>query len=134
MLVEQEMKLIKGWSRNLPMRFLVEIAQGHGICQQQVELLGHFQTNRLRKIKRQHVRNRAVRLNFVGALVKTRLSADCRSPGGGCFRVEIFLGHMFSWLRKISIRSLLEFPVTEPQRVISMQRTEGWMRWGAKYK
>src|SRR5208337_1415249 len=31
MLVEQEMKLIEGWPRDLPLRFLVQIAQGHEI-------------------------------------------------------------------------------------------------------
>src|SRR5271155_1116461 len=113
MLVEQEMELIKGWSGNLPMRFLVEIAQGNGIGEQQVQLLGHFQANRFHKVERQHVRNRAVLLNCVSTLVKSRLRAHGHALAGGCFRVEILLSHMFSSLRQISIRSLLKSLVTE---------------------
>src|SRR6266446_4039367 len=30
-LVEQEVKLVEGWSGNLPVRFLIEIAQRHGV-------------------------------------------------------------------------------------------------------
>src|SRR5580658_8637458 len=99
MLVEQEMKLIKGWPRNLPMRFLVEITQGHGVSQQKVELLGHFQANRFHEVKRQHVRNRAVLLNCVSTLMKSRLRAHGHALAGGCFRIEILLSHMFSSLR-----------------------------------
>src|ERR1700683_3804379 len=84
MLVEQEMELIKSWSGNLPMRFLVEVAEGHGVSQQQVE--------------RQHVRTRAVLLNCFSTLVKTRLGAHCPALASGCFRVEILLSHISSSL------------------------------------
>src|ERR1700689_1536640 len=88
MLVEQEMELIKSWSGNLPMRFLVEVAEGHGVSQQQVELLCHFQAYRFHKVERQHVRNRAVLLNCFSTLVKTRLGAHCPALAGGGFGVE----------------------------------------------
>jgi len=45
MLIEQQVELIKSWPGNLPMRFLVEITQSHGIGQQEVELFGHLETN-----------------------------------------------------------------------------------------
>jgi len=72
-LVEEQMELIKSWPCDLPMRFFVEIAKGHGVGQHEVELLGHFEANRLFQFERQEVRNGAIGLNFGSTLVKAGL-------------------------------------------------------------
>ena len=53
MLVEQKMKLIEGRSGNLPVSLLVQVAQGHGIGEQLIQLLGHLQTDGLFEFKMQ---------------------------------------------------------------------------------
>src|SRR5689334_22875125 len=86
------MQLIKRGSGDLPVRFLVEIAQRHSVGQQQVELLSHFQTNRFLQIERQRVRNGAVGLDLAGTLMNERLRIDVGSAGGDVFlRHEILL-------------------------------------------
>jgi hypothetical protein len=67
------MKLVEGWAGNLPMRFLVEIAQSHGIGQKQIELLGHFQADGFFQFQGQRVVHGAVLLDFMSSLVKVRL-------------------------------------------------------------
>src|SRR5919108_105842 len=62
--------------RHLPMRLLVQIAQGHGVGQQLVQLLGHFQAHRFLKLQRQQMVHGPVSLDLAGALVKARLRAD----------------------------------------------------------
>src|SRR5579862_9172395 len=99
MLIEQQVKLIKSWSSNLPVRFLVEITQRHGVGQQKVKLLSHLKANWLFQFKRQHMLNSSVLLNFSGTLVKPRLCVQNSALARRGFRVQIFLGHvMFSLL------------------------------------
>ena len=75
------MKLIKGRAGDLPMRFLVEIAQGHGIGQKLVEVLGHFQADGFFQFQRQSVADGAVLLDFAGSLVKMGLGGDADRCG-----------------------------------------------------
>src|ERR1700719_3576032 len=96
------MKLIKGWSRDLPVRLLVEIAQRHAVSEQEIQLLGHFQSHRLLQLERQQVGDGAVRLNFSGTLVDSGLSVDWGLTWG----CDFFLRHREppffckqSWLR-----------------------------------
>src|SRR6185369_16641038 len=86
MLIEKKMKLVERRSSHLPVRFLVEIAQGHGIGQELVEMLGHFQTNGLFEFERQSVVHGAVLLDFTGALVKVRLGANTAIVACGFLR------------------------------------------------
>jgi hypothetical protein len=67
------MQLIKSRPGNLPMRFLVEIAKRHGVGQQLVKLLGHFEADRFLEFERESVIHGSIRLNFTGTLVKARL-------------------------------------------------------------
>src|SRR6266576_3335834 len=76
------MQLIEGRSRHLPVRFLIEIAQGHGVGKQQVELLGHFQADIFFEFQGQRVRNRTVSLDFAGVLMNARLCTDCGLTAG----------------------------------------------------
>src|SRR6266404_532869 len=76
LLVIKQMKLIESWSCNLPVGLLVKIAQRHGVSQQLVKLLGHFQTDGLFQLQRQQMRNGAVSLNLPCALVNPGLCAN----------------------------------------------------------
>ena len=42
--MSQQMELVKRRARSLSMRLLVQLAKRHRICEQLVELRGHFQT------------------------------------------------------------------------------------------
>ena len=79
------MELIKGGPGDLPVRLLVEVAQRHGVGEQQIELLGHFQAHGFFQFERQHVGNRAVALNFGGVLMKAWLRVDFVVIGGELF-------------------------------------------------
>src|SRR5947209_2340709 len=72
------MQLIERGPGNLPVRFLVQIAQRDGVRQQKVELFGHLQSNRFLKFERKGVRHGPVTLNFSGALVNARLCVNPR--------------------------------------------------------
>ena len=87
MLVEQKMKLVESGSGDLPVRFLVQIAQGHGVGQKLVEVLGHFQTDGLFQFQRQGVAYGAVFLDFSSSLVKVGLGGNAAVVARG------FLGH-----------------------------------------
>jgi hypothetical protein len=91
-LVIEQMELIEGRSGYLPMRFLVEIAQGHSVCQKRVELLGHLQTNGFFQFKRQLMAYGSITLEFSRMLMKAGLCIDC--PGGVPW--ILFLIHCFS--------------------------------------
>ncbi len=58
------------------MRLLVEVAEGHRIREELVELLRHFQAYRLIELQWQHVTYRAVGLYFGRFLVETRLPVE----------------------------------------------------------
>src|SRR5579862_5281220 len=83
------MQLIKSGACNLPMRFLVEITQRHRVSEQQIQLLGHFQTYRLFQLQRQSVRDCSISLNLASMLVNPGLCVDCGLTGGRNF----LLGH-----------------------------------------
>src|ERR1700682_2189857 len=72
-LVEQKMKLIKSGSGNLPVRFLVQIAQSDGIGQKLVEMLGHFQTDWFFQLQWQGVAYSAILLDLSSSVVKVGL-------------------------------------------------------------
>jgi hypothetical protein len=93
MLVEEQMELIEGGTRHLPMRLLVKVAEGHGVGQQLVELSGHFQTDRLLKCEWQQVAHCSVGLNLRRRLMKMRLCADI--PGSAL--MGLFSGQRFSF-------------------------------------
>src|SRR5437870_7616472 len=73
MFIEQKMKLIKRRPYNLPMRLLVQIAQGHSVCEELIELFGHFQTNWLFEFKMKGMSYGAIGLNLAPALMHPRL-------------------------------------------------------------
>ena len=76
--VEEQVQLVKGRAGSLPMRLLVEVAEGHRIGEKLVELFRHFQADGLFKLQWQHMTYRAVSLHFRGFLVETRLSVEAR--------------------------------------------------------
>src|SRR5256885_3369336 len=67
------MKLVKRWSGNLPMRLLVEIAEGHRISKQLIKLLGHLEAHRFFQLKIKRVSDCSELLKFMAALVNSRL-------------------------------------------------------------
>src|ERR1700733_4504380 len=75
------MKLIERRPGDLPMRLFVEVAQSHGVGQQQVQLLGHFQTHVLFQLQWQRMRNRPIGLDLSSALVKAWLRGNSFSGG-----------------------------------------------------
>src|SRR5437773_10200922 len=79
------MKLVKGWAGDLPVRLLVEVAQGHGVGKQLVEVFGHFQANWLFKFQRQGVGDGAIRLDFSSFLMKVWLGSDPSIVSGNGF-------------------------------------------------
>src|SRR3984885_6720892 len=91
MFVEQKMQLIKRRPGNLPVGLFVEVPQRHGIGEQQIQLLGHLETDRFLQFKRQDMRNRAISLNLPSALVKSRLCVERSSTA-----CHIFLRHLSS--------------------------------------
>src|SRR5258708_13482513 len=97
MLIEEEMKLIKSWSRKLEVGFFVEIAQSDAVGQQLVEALGHFETHGLFQVKWQHMRNGTVGLNFRCMLVNPGLGADCGLTSGR----DVFLRHADDLLKAL---------------------------------
>jgi hypothetical protein len=76
MLIKEKMQLVESRSGNLPVRFLVQIAQRHRVGKKLIELCGHFQPYRLLQFKRQKMVDGSVRLNLRSPLVKPRLSTD----------------------------------------------------------
>ena len=75
MFVKQKMKLVEGRSSHLPMRFLVQIAEGHRVREQLIQLRRHFQSNRLFQFQWQQMVHGAVSLNFTCSLVQAWLRA-----------------------------------------------------------
>ena len=67
------MQLVERWPGNLPVRFLVQIAERHCVGKQLVELGGDFQPNQLFEFKGQQMVDRSVCLNFSRALMKPGL-------------------------------------------------------------
>src|ERR1700733_1535624 len=99
------MQLIEGWPSHLPMRFLVEIAQRHGIGEQKIQLLSHFQPHRLFQLEWQSMRDSAVRLNLAGMLMNARLCADRGLTGDG----NRFLRHNgFSFFPEVSLPEVVQ--------------------------
>src|ERR1035438_5085209 len=97
MLVEQQVKLVKGRSGHLPMRLLVEIAQSHGVGQELIELLGHFQADGLFQLQRLHAGHGAKCLKFAGGLVEARLSGNSMRVVGAWFLSHESLLRLRSW-------------------------------------
>src|ERR1700760_2823993 len=73
------MELVERWPRNLPMRFFIEITQGHGIGQQLIELLSHFQANRFFQFKTECMSDSSELLNFAATLVNSGLCTGATS-------------------------------------------------------
>jgi hypothetical protein len=95
--VEQQVQLIEGWPRDLPVVFLVQIAQGHGIRQELVESFNALLAGALRQRNRK-LHEMAERVNLVRVL-----RCDGLGLVENVLRVDQFL----------ATRLLLEF-VTEP--------------------
>src|SRR5215469_7674250 len=76
MFVEEQMELIKSWPGHLPMRLLVQISEGDGICEQLVQLFAHLQSDNFLEFQRLQVRHGSVRLDFRRALMEPRLGVD----------------------------------------------------------
>ena len=88
--VEQQVQLIEGWSGHLPVRFLVEIPQSHGIGKQQVELLGHLQAGPALPVPRGNMcGDPSLSPHLTRTLMQTRLRADLL-----VIRGNIFLRHI----------------------------------------
>src|SRR4029077_11880380 len=79
--VVEKMELIKRWARNLPVGFLVQIAESDRVREQLVELFGHFQSNGFLKVERQQMFDGAVSLKFACFLVQTRLCTHSAATG-----------------------------------------------------
>ena len=103
MLVVQQVKLIEGWTGHLPMRFLIQIAQGDRIRQQLV-LLGHLQPYWFLELKGQGVVDRSVGLDFPRMLMKVRL---CTDPFGGFGVIRCLCYRLFSFLRSSGENTLI---------------------------
>src|SRR3954462_2885023 len=84
-LVIQKMKLVKGRPGNLPMRFLIKIAQRDAVDEQHVESVRHFEPHRLLEFKRKQLGNGAVGLDLWRTLMQSGLSCDSGSD------VELFV-------------------------------------------
>src|SRR5713226_8743976 len=56
MLIEEQMQLVERRSCDLPVRFLIQIAQGHRVCKQLIELCGHFQPHRFLQVRMEGIR------------------------------------------------------------------------------
>src|SRR5690348_4860589 len=95
MFVVQQMELVERWSRNLPMRLLVKIAEGDGVSQELIQLLSHLQPDRLFQFQWQQMLHGAVGLNFSRALMQTGLRAHFATIG----RNRFLLSHGESSLR-----------------------------------
>ncbi len=72
-LIEKKMELIERGSGHLPMGLLVEIPKSHGVGQQLIELLGHFQPHRFHQLQWQHAGHGAKCLEFAACLVVSGL-------------------------------------------------------------
>src|SRR5215469_15010678 len=92
MFVVEKVELIKGGPGNLPVRLLVQIAQGYAVCKQLVQLRGHLQPYRLFQFERKQVIYGSISLKFTGTLMKAGLGAD---PLRGVCR-NGFFGHQVS--------------------------------------
>ena len=76
MLIKEQMKLVKSMPCNLPMVLLVEVAKGHGIRQNLVQVLGAGRTHLFVQSNRQ-LRDFSISLDFPSALVQNRLCPFC---------------------------------------------------------
>src|SRR5689334_3247846 len=85
------MQLVESRPSDLPVRFLVQVAQCHRVGEKLIELCGHFQPYRLLQFKRQKLVDGSVRLNLSSPLVNGRLFAD--------FSASLAVGHEFSLLQ-----------------------------------
>src|SRR5579872_5753217 len=84
-LVEQEVQLIKGGARNLPVRLLVKVAKGDGVGEELIEAFGHFQPHWLFQLDGQCVSDGSVLLNFLRPLVDSGLSGNFGATAGTIF-------------------------------------------------
>src|SRR5215469_6374392 len=71
--VIKQMQLIKRWSSDLPVRLLIQVAKGHGIGEDLVQLLRHLQTYGFLEFERKQMGHRAVSLDLTGLLMETWL-------------------------------------------------------------
>src|SRR5437867_6374416 len=86
MFIKEEMELIKGWTRGLPVRLLVQVPKRHGIWKHSIELVCHFQSDRFFQFERQQIVHGSIALDFTGALAKARLCIDLMGvPSRSCF-------------------------------------------------
>src|SRR5256712_12337149 len=73
------MQLVESRTGNLPVRFLVQVAQCHRVGKDLIELCRHFQPYRLLQFKRQKMVDGSVCLNLSSSLVKAWLCGDFSS-------------------------------------------------------
>jgi hypothetical protein len=73
MLVEQQVQLIKGGARSLPVVFLVHVAQANAVSQQLIECRHRSAAGLVAQAERQ-ARQRAIELDFLSPLPKNWLS------------------------------------------------------------
>ena len=78
MLIEQEVKLVKGRTSYLPVRLLIQVTKRNRIGKQLIEAFGHFQSHGFFELERKQVIDRAVCLNFWSVLVKPWLGTEQR--------------------------------------------------------
>src|SRR5580700_3708819 len=112
------MKLIESRTSNLPMGFLVQIAQGHGVGEQLIESFRHFQTYRLFQFQRQSMADSAILLNFARPLVNVRLGVKSCSGflrhGSLLFlRVQCVLCFWLTWMQFVGARYRLRSAISE---------------------
>src|SRR5438105_3433273 len=82
MFVEQQVELIEARTRHLPMMLLVEVAQGHGVSEDLVQILNRLLARRFRQ-RDWHAHKMSVGLDLGRVLMRRRRRAD-----HDCFCVE----------------------------------------------
>src|SRR6266567_8535106 len=115
------MKLVERGASDLPVRLLVQVAQGHGIGEQLVELFGDFQADGVFEFQMKRVGHGTVGLYLAGLLVNTRFGCK-HAMGSG----RVLLRHSNDLL--ISYRQFREQNCSSrgwaPSLMISLS---GWM-------
>jgi hypothetical protein len=87
-LIKEQMQLVESRARNLPVKLHMEVAKGHGVGQQLVELFGHLQADRFFKIERQDMIDCPVLPDLACLLVKLGAACLPYPPSWNCY---------FSW-------------------------------------
>ena len=131
-LVEQQVQLVEGRARHLPVVLLVEVAQRHGVGEQLVEVVDAFPAASPRP-GRSACGPLTERLDLVGVLPGQRRGVR----GGASDLVEFFMEHSFctlakrarlSWGPNSTSLGVREAEVQEPCRPVGMERMRAELR------